>query len=239
MAQRPDQMNGARAGRVRPGARLLAAAALVRPGRVLADIGTDHGQLPVYLVLGGQAPRAIAVDSRPAPLARASRLAASCGIADRVDCRLGDGLAALQPGEAEEIVIAGLSGETIAGIIEKAPWLRDGRYHLVLQPATRAPRLRRYLCAGGFAILQEAPVEDKGRAYTTLSVEYTGEVCAREAWFYEVGLLPQAGGPAAAMLLQSRLADLRKQALAPLEDARRAALHEQIQEVERCLKSMK
>ena len=107
-----------RAGLPTLGARLLAAANAVRPGRPAADIGCDHGKLAVWLALRGISPRVIAVDSRPLPLAKARALAAQTGCADVVACRLGDGLAALAPGEAQEIIIAGLSGETIIALLD-------------------------------------------------------------------------------------------------------------------------
>ena len=161
-----------RAGRPSPGARLMAAASLVRAGRPVADIGCDHGKTSAWLVMSGRTPRVIAVDLRPAPLAKAKALAERCGVQDRVDCRLGDGLAPLSPGEAEDILITGLSGETIAEILQKTPWLRDGAVHLVLQPTTRAPVLRRWLCENGFFIEAEKPVLERTRAYTNLSVYY-------------------------------------------------------------------
>ena len=95
-------------------ARLLAAAAYVRRGALVADIGCDHGKLAVYLARTGAARRVVAADIRPAPLARARALVEKhrCGAA--VECRLGDGLHVLSPDEADDIVIAGVSGVTAA-----------------------------------------------------------------------------------------------------------------------------
>ena len=228
-----------RAGRPSPGARLMAAASLVRPGRPVADIGCDHGKTSVWLVMSGLAPRVIAVDLRPAPLARAKALARRCGVADRVDCRLGDGLAPLAAGEAEDVLVTGLSGETIAEILQKTPWLRDDTVHLVLQPTTRAPVLRRWLCENGFFIETEKPVLERTRAYTNLSVYYRGgEDCPTDL-FCEVGLLPKAGGLAACKLVQNRLTDLYNQRKAPAPQVEKRRLKTLIDEVEKCLKSLK
>lgn len=219
-----------------PGARLLAAAALVEPGKTVADIGCDHGKLAVWLARQYGA-RVIAVDSRPLPLSRAQALAVRTGMAHLVECRLGDGLAPLAPGEAQEIVIAGLSGETVAEILAAAPWVRQEDVHLVLLPSTRAPQLRRWLCREGFSLLREVPVEDAGRFYTVLSARYTGEVTQPDALFCEAGLLAEMDDPAARGVLASRLRDLKKQALGPLPPAGRAELTTLMEELQRCLRS--
>ncbi len=225
-----------RAGPPGPGARLLAAAGLVPPGAIVADIGCDHGKLAVWLACRGGAAKVIAVDKRPLPLARARALAQQAGCADRVDCRLGDGLAPLAPLEAGEIVIAGLSGETIIEILEAVSWLRDKSVHLVLLPATRAPRLRRWLCEQGFGLLAEVPVADRGRYYTVVSAAYTGYVRQPTELFCEAGLLAGMDDAAAQGVLRARLADLRKRALGPLLEDERAALQQLTEELEACLR---
>lgn len=218
------------------GARLFAAASLVDTARPVADIGCDHGKLAVFLAARG-APRVIAVDSRPVPLSRARALAERRGVA--LDCRLGDGLAPLAPGEAKEIVIAGLSGETIIEILAAAPWVRDGDVHLVLLPATRAPQLRRWLCRSGFALESETPVADRGRFYTVLSARFTGEAWEPSEFFCEAGLLAGRDDPAVAGVLRGRLADLAKRAEGPLTGAERRDLQNLVKELEACLPSPK
>lgn len=211
---------------------------------MVADIGTDHGRLPVYLVQSGRCPAAIAVDLRPAPLAKAQALVRQRGLEARVQCRLGNGLQALQPGEAGEIVIAGLSGESIAEILAAAPWTLAADVHLVLVPTGRLPQLRRWLCEAGYDIRRELPVAERGRAYSALSVWGGGWAHRPGALFCELGRLPAAaaaapeGAKAAARLLQSRVSDLRRRALAPLPEAQHAALQRLTQEVEACLRFM-
>ena len=88
---------------VKLSARLAAVAALVEPGSRVADVGTDHGYIPIYLVQTGIADRALAMDVRPGPLERArahvDRLSPECR--ERIETRLSDGLKALSPGEAD------------------------------------------------------------------------------------------------------------------------------------------
>lgn len=152
--------------------RLAFAASLVRPGSRAADIGTDHAHLPVWLVSSGRCPAAIASDLRPGPVAAAKRTVAQAGLQGQIDIRLGDGLSPLLPHEADDIIIAGMGGETIAAILSAAPWIRDSRYHFILQPMTRAEHLHTYLLTHGFAILREEVVRDGKRLYPVISCRF-------------------------------------------------------------------
>lgn len=174
--------------------RLQAVAAFVRPGSRLADVGTDHALLPCALVATGHCPGAIATDIRRGPTEAARRSVVSAGLSDRIDVRLGDGLSTVRAEEVEDIVIAGMGGETIAAILEAASWIHDPRYRLILQPMTRAERLRRYLFEDGFAILEESPVKDGHHHYTVLCVEYTGNRYTPDEAACYVGRLPVPGG---------------------------------------------
>ncbi|MGD9559181.1 MAG: class I SAM-dependent methyltransferase [Oscillospiraceae bacterium] len=227
-----------RAGPPTLGARLLAAAGQVRRGRTVADIGCDHGKLAVWLALRGGAPGVIAVDSRPMPLARAAALVRRTGCAQRVQLRLGNGLAALAPGEAEDIVIAGLSGETIVDLLAACAWAKDEKLHFVLVPTTHPERLRRWLCEAGFEIGREVPVLEKGRAYTVMSVGYTGAATTPAPLFCQLGRIAEQRGPAAAAYTAARLAHLEKEARAPRPPKETAAHRRLIQEVASCLQSM-
>lgn len=155
--------------------RLLCVAKHIRRGSVLADIGTDHAHLPVYLVERGVCPRAIASDLRPGPAEAARKSIRAAGLTDMVEVRIGDGLTPVAAGEVDDIAVAGMGGETIAGILEACPWIRDPRYRLVLQPMTRPEELRRYLYTAGFSIQEEEIVRDGHRLYTVIAAAYTGE----------------------------------------------------------------
>lgn len=105
---------------------------------------------------------------------------AAAGLETVIDIRLGDGLNTLAPDEADDIVIAGMGGETIAAILEAAPWIRDSRYRLILQPMTRAEHLHRYLLQNGFSILREEAVQDEGRLYLALLAAFSDAPPAEE-----------------------------------------------------------
>lgn len=169
-------------------ARLSAAAAYVRRGGVCADIGCDHGRLSVYLAAHDICARVIACDISEKPLARAARLVALHGCESKVECRLGDGLSALVPGEAQDIVIAGVSGVTICNILAAAPAFWQARSRYIFVPASKHEVLRAWLCANGFSLEDETPVCAASRYYTVLCAAYTGEVAAPTPLFCAIGL---------------------------------------------------
>lgn len=225
-----------RAGLPSPGARLLKAISMVREGSVVADIGCDHGKLAVYLILAGIAKKVIAVDVRSLPLSKAKALVKQTGCSEAIDCRLGDGLAALDENEASDIVIAGMSGETMVRILEQASWLQNKKINLVFVPATRAEDLRKWLYANGFALVKEEPVQENGRVYSVMQANYTGEKQqGLFPFFYEFGLLAESNTPEAKKYMVHHLHHLqnkRKAGLTRQEDQELEAL---IQEVEACL----
>ncbi|GAB6877094.1 tRNA (adenine(22)-N(1))-methyltransferase [Thermaerobacter litoralis] len=127
---------------IRPGPRIEGLLDVLGSVGVLADIGTDHGLLPVAAVLRGQAQRAVATDLRPGPLEAARQQVARAGLDHRVELRHGWGLEPLRPGEADAIVIAGLHGETIAAILHRGAARLVPGTRLVLQPSRGAAALR-------------------------------------------------------------------------------------------------
>lgn len=153
-------------------ARLSAAFAYVRPGHAAADIGCDHGKLSAALAGSGRCPLVLACDLRPDPLNKARRRCAPYG--ERVQCRLGSGLSVVQPGEVDDIVIAGMGAETIMEILGAAPWVFDPRYNLVLVPATKHSVLRRWLARRGFALVRETLCQAAGRWYAVMNARYAG-----------------------------------------------------------------
>lgn len=207
--------------RLELGPRLRAIAELVPLCcRTLADIGTDHGYIPVSLLLEGRLDRAIAADIGAPPLDHARRTAGLYGVSERIDFRLGDGLAVVEPGEAEVIVIAGMGGDTITEILAAAPWSRDGPL-LLLQPMSRAHELRRWLPERGYAVRAETLVQDKGVLYPILSAAGGTMAPASEAQAWGGFLLE--GDPLWGRYLSDRILRLRR-AAAGLERARDPAL---------------
>ena len=171
------------------GRRLSVCAQMVRGGARLADIGTDHAYLPVWLALRGKISAAVASDIRPGPLRRARQNIQRYGVAGLVTERLSDGLAAVSPEEADDIVIAGMGGKMIVRIIEGADWLRNPEKHLILQPMTSVEDLRQFLAESGFAVLEERAAEEDGHIYSVMLAVYAPELCACGELYPYIGKL--------------------------------------------------
>lgn len=150
--------------------RLRCIAACVGRGARLADVGTDHGYLPVYLLQRGQITSAIASDINVLPLEHARATAREYGVTEKISFRLCPGLAAIRPEECDTIVVAGMGGETIISVLASAPWARDGAHTLILQPQTKVTELRRWLAENGFRFEAEQLVQDKEQLYAVLTV---------------------------------------------------------------------
>lgn len=163
--------------------RLETIARQVPQGSILADVGTDHGLLPVWLLLEGRISYAIASDLREGPLSRARETVEQHGVTDRVSLRLCDGLAGIEAGEADVVSIAGMGGETIAAILEQAPWTRENTL-LLLQPMTSFPDLRQWLLDHGYTVEQETICQEGSRMYTILTVRggQDAPLTAAELW---------------------------------------------------------
>ncbi len=152
--------------------RLLCCTGFIAPGARVADIGTDHGYLGIYLLQKEIAQTVYACDLRERPLARARENAVRFGVADRMQLLRADGLTALSPNQIDTVVCAGMGGDLIASILEAAPWLQSPAYRLILQPQSAGQHLRRVLSAWGFEILRETLVLEGGFLYTVMEARY-------------------------------------------------------------------
>ena len=163
-----------------PDARLLSAVPYLRPHAAVADIGTDHAYLPVYLVQNRLVDRALACDIRPGPLSSAKKNIQAAGLSDRIETLLTDGLHGVSPFVPDHILIFGMGGELIAKILSEAAWVQTSSIRLILQPMSRAEVLRRYLAETGFEIVGESLSRADGRIYQTICAEWTGEPIAMD-----------------------------------------------------------
>ena len=154
--------------------RLLAVASLVRNGKKVADIGTDHGYLVAYLVENGVCPGGIAADLRKGPLENARQTVIQQGLTDKIELILSDGLDKIPEDSCDDIVIAGMGGNLIAEILDKAPWTKNESIHIIAQPMTHAEVLRQWFIDNGFSIDTEKTATDGKRYYCIISANYTG-----------------------------------------------------------------
>ncbi len=185
--------------------RLRAIAALIPRDAAMADIGTDHGLLPIALLSEGAVRRAIAVDLRAAPLAVAAANRDRVPAAASLELRLGDGLGALAPGEAQVAIMAGLGRRTIERLIGTVDTDTLGIQRLVLQPERDPWRLRAWLAGAGWRIEDEIGVQDGSRLYTVMRVVRDPQGQWWDRWSLADRLLGQAirrrGGPVLAALV--------------------------------------
>lgn len=193
--------------------RLRTIASMVRGGVRLADIGCDHGYLICALMRDGAITGGIACDINEKPLAKAKNEIARRGLEGKIECRLGDGLAPVGSNEADDIVIAGMGGELIAAILGGCKWDNMSEKHFLLQPMSRAPFLRRWLCNNGFSITAERACVCDRHVYTVMEAHYTGRKCKigeYDLYCYS-GELTCDGSPEAKLYLKRALNALKKQ----------------------------
>jgi len=151
--------------------RLAAIAARVPASSRLADIGSDHALLPVYLAEQGKLAAGIAGEVNPGPYEAARRQVRESGVEDRIEVRKGDGLAVLAPGEVDVITIAGMGGGLIVSILEAGADRLAGVRLLVLQPNVGEDQVRRYLLANDWLLAAEEILEEDGKIYEILTAE--------------------------------------------------------------------
>ncbi len=149
--------------------RLLSAADLIQNCGTAADIGTDHGYLPIYLIKKAKAKRVIASDVNPLPLLKAEQNVKQNGAESFIDLRLSFGFDNYKNGEIDCAFICGMGGENIANILKTAKIDLD--FPLVLQPMSRPEYLLKFLASNGFELLKHIVVLDNRRYYNLMLVQ--------------------------------------------------------------------
>ncbi len=155
--------------------RLETVVSFVTPGGTVADVGTDHGFVPIELVSRGLADGAIAMDVGAGPLLRAGEHIRRCGLEDRIEVRLCDGVAKLKAGEADTVIIAGMGGGLVIHILEEGRHLWKAVKHWILSPQSELDKVRKFLYGNGFDMVREDMVEDGGKYYTVMDAVFEGE----------------------------------------------------------------
>lgn len=181
--------------------RIMMAAEMVRDGKTVADIGTDHAYLPAWLVLNGKCPKALACDLRKGPLDNAKNTVEQYGVADKITLRLSDGFDKIEPFEADDFVMCGMGGTLMAELVSRAHWLKDPQKLLILQPQSHAEDIRAYLINNGFEIIKENACTDGGKLYCALCAVWTGENKKYSDGYIYYGRLPECNAPEAKQYL--------------------------------------
>lgn len=150
--------------------RLQAVADLVTPGLKVADIGTDHGYIPIWLMEHKKASFAVAMDINKGPLEKARENIRLHGLTSYIETRLSDGMKNLKAGEAESVVIAGMGGGLVMKILEDVKGKSLGIREWILQPQSEIQKVRTYLRESGYCIVAEDMVLDEGKFYPMMKV---------------------------------------------------------------------
>jgi len=152
--------------------RLQCIANLVENCETLADIGTDHAYLPIYLIDNRICKKVIASDVRNGPAKKAQKNINKLGFEDTIEVRIGDGLEVIKYNEAETIIIAGMGGIMIARILENGKDIAKTSRDFILQPMTQHFELRNWLKNNNYDIVDEDLCKEEGRIYLILKVNY-------------------------------------------------------------------
>ena len=155
--------------------RLRTVSTFVRDGAILADIGTDHAYLPIYLALNNRIKTGYASDINKGPLDRALENIRKYNLENVIKTNLASGLDGIENFAPTDITICGMGGELIAKIIDSSAYVKNGNVRLILQPMTCVKELREYLQNGFFTIAENVVFEDN-KLYQIICVEYDGQV---------------------------------------------------------------
>lgn len=154
--------------------RLQTIADFVKKGAVVADIGTDHAHIPIYLIKNNIISKAYACDINAGPLEKAKENINYYGIKN-IELRLSNGLEKLKTDEADTFIIAGMGGELITDILDRGQGFFDKKNTFILSPHTKIEEVRNYLLRKGLKILKEDMCIDEGKFYTVMEAVYIGK----------------------------------------------------------------
>ncbi len=155
--------------------RLGAVANFVDVGEHVADIGTDHGYIPMYLIRSDISPKVYAMDVNEGPYQIAKRHIEQEGLSNQIEVRLSDGMKELHVGEATTIIIAGMGGGLTCRLLEQDRRLWDSLNYLILQPQSEIVKVREFLLLNGWRIIDEDIVLDEGKIYPILKCQHGQE----------------------------------------------------------------
>lgn len=190
--------------------RLMTVASMVRKNGAVADIGTDHAYLPVYLIKNGICTGAYACDVKEKPLENAKKTILKENLDDRITTVLSNGLEELEENCAQTVVIAGMGGILIKDILSSCTWIKNADVDLVLQPMTHAEIVRKFLCENGFEIVKEKGCFFRNHSYCVILAFYTGNIAEKEAGFYYYGNLTQDSSESSRLYIKKQFERLNK-----------------------------
>ncbi len=159
---------------------------LIPDGVGVADIGTDHAQIPIQLAQRTTCSPIIAGEKNIGPFKIAKLMISDVGLENKIDLRLGSGLTILRPGEVEWVVIAGMGFKTLIEILEDSEEVARSVSSLVLQPMQGPDVLRHWLRKNRYKIIDEWLVKEDDKLFQIIQIQ-SGPYVWRDEIFDEVG----------------------------------------------------
>lgn len=188
--------------------RLLALAELVPLKTRFADVGTDHGYLPLYLLQIGRISSAIASDVNRGPLKTAENTALRYG--KELDLRLCDGLSGISTEEVDTVAIAGMGGITVVDILKAWKGIHSWKGRFLIQAMTAKYELRLWLIKNNFTIKQEKTVVEAEKYYTIIEVESGTSVEYSQGAFWLGYQSPEMEDPFRLYMIEEEIRKLDK-----------------------------
>lgn len=190
--------------------RLMAIANFVPRNSIVADIGTDHGYIPVFLIENHISKKVIASDISKGSLDKIIEFVKTLRLEDKIDTRLGDGLEVIKPFEVDTVIVAGMGGLLIRDILDKNKEVTDSIVNFILQPMVAAKELREYLIDNNFEIIDEDLVKEDSKYYEIIYAK-KGKSYVEKEIYYEISpKLIKKKHPLLKELIQFRLKELEK-----------------------------
>lgn len=162
--------------------RLKTITMMVSKNSKIADIGTDHGQVPIFLSENKISDYIVCSDISEPSLLKSKEIVKNF---TNIYPRLGDGLNVLFENEVDEIIIAGMGGYLIVKILEENLNIVKNLKSIILQPMQASEYLREYLYSK-YKFLEEKVVYEDSRYFEIIQVVYTGEETTVDEIFYEI-----------------------------------------------------
>ncbi len=189
--------------------RLKVCADMVSKGCRIADIGTDHAYLPIFLAKNKLISKAIASDINKGPLKIAKRNIYDNGLENIIETRLSEGLKNIYENEVDEIIIAGMGGNLISEILDKCKFKNKFNKKFILQPMTYEYDLRLYLCNHGYFIEDEKAILCKNKVYTVIMARYIDYKLIFSETYYYIGRILKNYNEDAKLYIEKQIRDLK------------------------------
>ncbi len=166
--------------------RLLEIIKFVPKNSSVADIGTDHGYIPVYLIQNHISKKVIASDISPGSLDKTIEYVNHLNLNDKITPKLGNGLDVLKPNEVDTVIIAGMGGILISKILESNKEITETIENFIFQPMVASKELRQYLVNNGYSIVDES-IAKEGRKFYEIIFAKRGRSSIQKDVYYEIG----------------------------------------------------